>query len=596
MTLTSTHTESAPQNTGREWALVDVETSGLRPGSHRVLSVAVMTLDPQGRWAEEFSTLLNPGCDPGPVHIHGLTPQRLRGAPTFDQVAPRIGAMLKNRVLVAHNAQFDYDFLAHEFAHARSWLPVSQRLCTLALNRRLAPPTEDLRLGTLAAHYGVPHGRAHDALEDVRALAGVLRASLTEASRLELPLPLVSCPPRQSTSFRPRVPKTRCAYRSPGRLSAGEPLMQGMKVAFTGETRVSREELTARAVEAGLNVMTSVSRHTSVLVSNAPGADTAKTRLAREADVPVIDEAAFVRLLGQVRPGIPHSAGPAETGTREARPPRRSPSSEQPLRLRRVLVLGGSHQQAAAARTRVVTLGGAAAVNLSASVTDVLALQWAESDRRMTRIRTLGLPIRDVAWLDAPSLPAPPEEAVPDVQRSSLVLPRGGVADLSGTTEEASSWTLTASWAQQTTCDVDVVAFRLDEEEQVTCDEDFVFYGVAESPDGTMRLSTDGPSEQAMVLDIGTQPQAVRKIVVAAAIDGTATFGDVGAVEIEAATGRSAGTFARATLDAATTERTLLLAEFYRRGAGWRMRAVGQGYDHGLASLARGFGVDVEEA
>ena len=113
------------------WAVVDVETSGLRPWQHRVLSVAVLTLDPAGERIEEFSTLLDPGCDPGPVHIHGLTAERLRGAPTFEQVADRIGTLLTGRVMVAHNAQFDYDFLAHEFARARFWLPVSQRLCTV---------------------------------------------------------------------------------------------------------------------------------------------------------------------------------------------------------------------------------------------------------------------------------------------------------------------------------------------------------------------------------------------------------------------------------------------------------------------------------
>lgn len=37
------------------------------------------------------------------------------------------------------------------------------------------------------------------------------------------------------------------------------------------------------------------------------------------------------------------------------------------------------------------------------------------------------------------------------------------------------------------------------------------------------------------------------------------------------------------------------LVELHRRGAGWRLRAVGQGYDHGLADLARGHGVDVAE-
>lgn len=127
-----------------DWALVDVETSGLIPRRDRVLSVAVVTVGPDGEQTGEFSTLLDPGCDPGPVDVHGLTAERLRGAPTFDQVAERIGAMLQNRILVAHNAQFDYDFLAYEFARARMWLPVSQRLCTLTLNRQVDPPTHDM--------------------------------------------------------------------------------------------------------------------------------------------------------------------------------------------------------------------------------------------------------------------------------------------------------------------------------------------------------------------------------------------------------------------------------------------------------------------
>ncbi|MGH3466626.1 MAG: TerD family protein, partial [Thermocrispum sp.] len=82
---------------------------------------------------------------------------------------------------------------------------------------------------------------------------------------------------------------------------------------------------------------------------------------------------------------------------------------------------------------------------------------------------------------------------------------------------------------------------------------------------------------------------------IAAAIDGPATFGQAGAIEITAAPGTGARPLAQATLDAATTERTLLLAELYQRGPAWRIRAVGQGYDHDLATLARSFGVDVTD-
>ncbi|MFD9903434.1 TerD family protein, partial [Streptomyces sp. NPDC059063] len=78
-------------------------------------------------------------------------------------------------------------------------------------------------------------------------------------------------------------------------------------------------------------------------------------------------------------------------------------------------------------------------------------------------------------------------------------------------------------------------------------------------------------------------------------VDGAATFSDVGAVEITATCGIGAASTARATLDAATTERTMILAEIYRRGDSWRLRAIGQGYDHGLAELARSYGVDVSD-
>ena len=110
-----------------------------------------------------------------------------------------------------------------------------------------------------------------------------------------------------------------------------------------------------------------------------------------------------------------------------------------------------------------------------------------------------------------------------------------------------------------------------------------------------MRLLTGGPAEQTIAVDVASLPPATRKVVVAAAIDGVTTFGTVGAIQIGAAAGNSGAPIARATLDAATTERTMLLAEIYRRGPLWRLRTIGQGYDHGLDTLARGYGVDIAD-
>ncbi|MER7825649.1 TerD family protein [Streptomyces sp. NPDC096097] len=586
------------------WALVDVETSGLIARRDRILSIAVLTFGPDGAPTGDFTTLVNPGCDPGPVHIHGLTAERLRGAPTFDQVAGRIGALLEDRVLVAHNAQFDYDFLAHEFARAGLHLPVARRLCTLALNRRVEPPTADLRLASLAAHYGVPQTRAHDALDDTRVLAGIFRASLAEAVRLDLPLPLVSCPPRQDPRFAPKLPKAPCAYRNPGPLKPGEPLVQGMKIAVTGETEIARIELVARSVASGLNVMTSVSRHTSILVTNDADALSAKARRAVTEGVTVLDEHAFLTLLADVRPGTPHEKqAPPQAPVAAGRPPvaaaqppvavprqAETRPAAKPFGRRRVLVLGGTHEEAAASRARVVEMGGAAAINLSASVTDIVLLPGGEGDRRMERITSLGLPVHDPAWLGAPAA-----ESVGDRLgggASTEVLPRGGVLDLP-VLATAGRWYVGASWARRTDCEIDVVAFVLDEDEQVSCDEDFVFYGAPESPDGAVRLLCDGPTEQTITLDLASLPPAAHRIAIAAAIDGSATFGDVGALQISVTPGSDALATAQATLDGTTSERTLLLAEIYRRGPLWRFRAVGQGYDHGLEALVRGYGIEV---
>jgi stress response protein SCP2 len=51
---------------------------------------------------------------------------------------------------------------------------------------------------------------------------------------------------------------------------------------------------------------------------------------------------------------------------------------------------------------------------------------------------------------------------------------------------------------------------------------------------------------------------------------------------------------ATSTLDAGTTERTMPLAEIYQRKDAWRIRAIGQGHDHGLSDLTIGYGVVVD--
>jgi DNA polymerase-3 subunit epsilon len=110
---------------GPGWAVIDVETSGFRPGHARILSIAALALDAGGRVEQSVVSLLNPGIDPGPTHVHGLTAGMLAGQPQFADIAGDVMAVLKGRTLVAHKVAFDYAFLAAEAEIAGAELPAT---------------------------------------------------------------------------------------------------------------------------------------------------------------------------------------------------------------------------------------------------------------------------------------------------------------------------------------------------------------------------------------------------------------------------------------------------------------------------------------
>lgn len=306
------------------YAVVDVETTGLSRDD-RIISAAVYRLDARGEVEDHWYTTVNPERDPGPTWIHGLTSDVLEGAPLFVDIAEEFASRLDGRVLVAHNAVFDWSMIAREYARAEREAPVRQRLCTIALSKELGLPLPNHKLETLAAHFGVVQQRAHHALDDARVLAEAFRPSLHAAAQGGVRLPLLECRPLtewssgstgsarpqigrqasgsyQPTSWRPSRKRPACPYPNPGRYEDGKPLKQGMRVAFSGDTSVERDLLEDRAVEAGLHVATSLSRLTSLLVTNDPDSMTSKVVKARQFGTPVVDEAAFGQLLRDIEP------------------------------------------------------------------------------------------------------------------------------------------------------------------------------------------------------------------------------------------------------------------------------------------------------
>lgn len=134
----------------------------------------------------------------------------------------------------------------------------------------------------------------------------------------------------------------------------------------------------------------------------------------------------------------------------------------------------------------------------------------------------------------------------------------------------------------------DVSALITDDGGKVCGDGDFVFYNQPEAPGARLRGDT-------LTVDPARlRPGATRVTVALTPSDpGTALSAlPSPTLHVTDARGRA---LTRFTPSRPRLETVLLLAEFYRRGEGWKLRALGQGYADGLAGLARDFGVEVTD-
>ena len=311
---------------GTGWAVVDVETTGFRPGQARIVSVAALAVGDDGNVERSMSSLLNPGVDPGPTHVHGLTAEMLEGQPTFGDVVDELCDVLRGRTLVAHNVAFDYGFLTAEAELVGAERPVDTVMCTVELARRLALGTENLRLQTLAAHWGVSQVKPHDALDDAQVLAQMLKPALARARERKVWLPVrevgrKTWPNGHVThdELRPlKVLASRlpCPYLNPGPYVPGRPLVQGMQVALSSDVVRTHEELIERILHAGLAYTEAVDQQTSLVLCNETDPDIGKAYHASELGVPLVKDAAFLELLDNVigGAGVEEFADTTEVG------------------------------------------------------------------------------------------------------------------------------------------------------------------------------------------------------------------------------------------------------------------------------------------
>ncbi len=156
------------------FTVVDIETTGGTASSHKIIEVAVVTLN-EGKIMNQYSTLVNPQklIPPFITSLTGITNEMVEDAPTFSEIADAILDITEGKVFVAHNVNFDYSFLKQEF-NTLGLKFDRKKLCTVRLSKKIYPGYKSYGLGSLTNRLGIEIDGRHRALGDAIATAKVL--------------------------------------------------------------------------------------------------------------------------------------------------------------------------------------------------------------------------------------------------------------------------------------------------------------------------------------------------------------------------------------------------------------------------------------
>jgi DNA polymerase III subunit epsilon len=201
----------------RPLAFIDVETTGLNPATNRITEIGVVTLT--GHTVERWTTLIRTTA-PAQERIHSLRPRSAvddTDAPRFADVAHELERRLSGRLLVAHNARFDYAFLKAEFERVKILFHPAI-VCSVMLARKMYPLLSHYDLDSLADHHGLVVDIRHRALPDADLLYQFWTVLLREKSMREISRTVADLlagpmfPPHLDPSLIDRLPGAPGAY------------------------------------------------------------------------------------------------------------------------------------------------------------------------------------------------------------------------------------------------------------------------------------------------------------------------------------------------------------------------------------------------
>lgn len=154
---------------GQMYAIVDIETTSGNYKTGKITEIAIYVYNGQ-KIVDSFVSLVNPECfiPTYITSITGISNQMVANAPKFYEIAKKVVELTSNKIFVAHNVKFDYNFIRKEFDEL-GYLFKRKTLCTVELSRKYLPGHPSYSLGKICADLGIDINGRHRAAGDASA-------------------------------------------------------------------------------------------------------------------------------------------------------------------------------------------------------------------------------------------------------------------------------------------------------------------------------------------------------------------------------------------------------------------------------------------
>ncbi|MEP1207102.1 MAG: DNA polymerase III subunit epsilon [Rhizobiaceae bacterium] len=209
--------------------IFDTETTGLYPDSgDRIIEIGAIEMINRFPTGNNFHEYLHPGdreIHPDAERIHGISLEKLKGKPSFEDILPKFQEYFSTGTLIAHNAKFDIGFFDAELARVKqSPVDPTRVVDTLAIAKRKFPGARN-SLDALCDRFGISRANRvlHGALLDSELLADVY-IELTGGRQVGMSLEVAAEaePSAQNLADSEQAPKRQRPQPLPNRLTKAE--------------------------------------------------------------------------------------------------------------------------------------------------------------------------------------------------------------------------------------------------------------------------------------------------------------------------------------------------------------------------------------